>query len=52
VAAPAAVETLAAAAVDASREASMVWWGSWGAGMADGSAEPRLRGRIRGVAMG
>jgi len=43
---------LSAAAVDASREASMVWWGSWGAGMADGSAEPRLRGRIRGVAMG
>lgn len=37
---------------DAAREASVVWWGSWGIGMADGGAEPRLRGRIRGVAIG
>ena len=43
---------LSAAAVDAGREASVVWWGSWGVGMADGGAEPRLRGRIRGVAIG
>lgn len=43
---------LFAAAVEAARDASVVWWGSWGVGMADSGAEPRLRGRIRGVAIG